>query len=89
MLLKKGNGAGNLKPNGVFMIRSGRAAIVESSERRPGDDVKLATQSGPPLVRNGDIHPAFNRNSPNRRSRSAIAVEPDGGQSCSCSRKSR
>jgi uncharacterized protein YigE (DUF2233 family) len=56
------NGAGNfhLKPNGVFYIKGRRAGVADTEtylrlKARPD----YATQSGPMLVINGRIHPAF------------------------------
>src|SRR3989304_3553616 len=48
------------KPNGVFYIGKAEVGIVET-ERFLADrpDVKFATQSGPLLVIDGAIHPAF------------------------------
>jgi uncharacterized protein YigE (DUF2233 family) len=54
--LNLSDGAGNffLKPNGVFFISESGPRIVESSEYPAlARGVRLATQSGPLLVRNG------------------------------------
>jgi len=75
------NGYGNfyLKPNGVFLISDAGARIVESSEYPSASErVILATQSGPLLVRNGKLHPAFNANSESRLTRNGVGVpSPD------------
>ena len=75
------NGYGNfyLKPNGVFLVSEKGARIVESSEYAGvRERVILATQSGPLLVRNGKIHPAFNANSESRLTRNGVGVpSPD------------
>ena len=72
-------GKGNffLKPNGVFLVSDMGAQVVETSEY-PGvaakDRVLLATQSGPLLVRNGTIHPAFREDSTSRLVRNGVGV---------------
>lgn len=56
-------GAGNffMQPNGVFVLTEDSAHIVESSLYPAlSDRVRFATQSGPLLVNNGEIHPDFN-----------------------------
>lgn len=78
--LNRDDGEGNfyLKPNGVFSIASGVARIVETSAYRLTDDVSVATQSGPLLLAEGTIHPAFRRQSTSRRTRNAVGVRADG-----------
>lgn len=75
------DGRGNffLKPNGVFYITDTGAHIVEAS-RYPAvtETVHLATQSGPLLVEDGVIHPAFTPGSENCRVRSGVGVTEDG-----------
>ena len=75
------NGTGNffLKPNGVFLVSKAGALIVESS-KYPGlrEPAIIATQSGPLLVQDGQIHPAFKPNSENRLIRNGVGVSsPD------------
>jgi len=74
-------GVGNffLRPNGVFFVTRSGPRIVESSEY-PGvsQDVRLATQSGPLLVRHGAIHPAFSPASKSRLIRNGVGVR--GGE---------
>jgi uncharacterized protein YigE (DUF2233 family) len=79
--LNTNSGTGNfyLKPNGVFLVSESGARVVESSEY-PGlrERIRLATQSGPLLVRNGKIHPAFNARSESRLIRNGVGVpSPD------------
>lgn len=63
------------KPNGVFYIGNGKAGILET-ERFLADrpKAKFATQSGPMLVINGAIHPAFIVNSSDRKRRDGVGV---------------
>ncbi|OJJ20614.1 hypothetical protein BKI52_16530 [marine bacterium AO1-C] len=76
--LNLGQKRGNffLKPNGVFMVTSNNEArIVESSQYpQNAQSVSYATQSGPLLLLNGEIHPKFGKNSPNRNIRSGAGI---------------
>jgi uncharacterized protein YigE (DUF2233 family) len=74
-------GEGNffLKPNGVFVLSRQGAAVRETSEMLSfSDPIRLATQSGPLLVRNGKIHPAFPPGSQNRLLRNGVGVPAPG-----------
>jgi uncharacterized protein YigE (DUF2233 family) len=70
--------AGNffLKPNGVFLVsRAGRPRVVESSEYPAlSKGVRLATQSGPLLLRRGRVHSAFIPDSDSRKIRNGVGV---------------
>jgi uncharacterized protein YigE (DUF2233 family) len=73
--LKTGDGNFYLKPNGVFLIDSRGAAVVESSEYPSlANKPLLATQSGPLLLSPGQINSHFSSDSVNRRIRSGIGV---------------
>ena len=74
-------GAGNfyLKPNGVFYLSTDRSAhIVPTAAFRPNGRVAYATQSGPLLVLDGQIHPAFRPGSANVQVRNGVGLLPDG-----------
>jgi uncharacterized protein YigE (DUF2233 family) len=78
--LNVGNGTGNffLKPNGVFFVASTGPRIVETSEYPAlARDVKLATQSGPLLVRNGIVNAAFDPASTSRLIRNGVGISQD------------
>ena len=63
------------KPNGVFYIGDGKAGILETSRflaDRP--DATYATQSGPMLVIDAAIHPAFIVNSRDRKPRNGVGI---------------
>ena len=56
--------AGNfgLLPNGVFCIRDGRADVFETlSYVDQAPQCRFATQSGPMLVIDGELHPRFRK----------------------------
>jgi uncharacterized protein YigE (DUF2233 family) len=79
--LSKARGGGNfgLKPNGVFYITSdNKAAICKTEDFHNNGKIKYATQSGPMLVINGQIHPAFKRGSSNVNIRNGVGILPDG-----------
>ncbi len=78
-----------LKPNGVFSItRDGKAAVQETSafaRRWPDPGIVLATQSGPLLVRENQIHPVLGINSTSIRFRNGVGVREDGTVVFACS----
>jgi len=63
-----------LKPNGVFYINEAGAHITETSLYVTTGHATLATQSGPMLVIDGRIHPAFNPDSQSRLFRNGVGV---------------
>lgn len=67
-------------PNGVFCTGGARPfQVIESrayAAERP--DCRLATQSGPMLVIDGDLHPRFLVDSDSRHVRNGVGVSPDG-----------
>jgi uncharacterized protein YigE (DUF2233 family) len=64
-----------LKPNGVFLVSDAGARIVESSRYPALDErVQIATQSGPLLVLDGALHPAFREDSTSRYIRNGVGV---------------
>ncbi|SEF27102.1 phosphodiester glycosidase family protein [Variovorax sp. NFACC27] len=75
--LNLADGAGNffLKPNGVFLVSDAGPRVVESSEYPAlAKGVRLATQSGPLLLRRGVVHPAFIPHSDSRKIRNGVGV---------------
>ncbi len=78
--LAAGKGNFFLQPNGVFYLDTlGKAVVGESrqiSNSLPA--IEQAIQSGPILVLDRQIHPAFNRDSPNRYVRSGVGVDRQG-----------
>jgi uncharacterized protein YigE (DUF2233 family) len=75
------SGSGNffLKPNGVFYINNNNTAAICSTPDFTNDhkQVKWATQSGPMLVIDGAIHPAFKQGSANVNIRNGVGILPD------------
>jgi len=74
------DGYGNfyLKPNGIFYITPYGAAIIDASQFSTQEDsATFAIQSGPLLLLDGRVHPAFMPGSVNCRLRSGIGVDPE------------
>lgn len=79
--LDTSTGSGNfyLLPNGVFYTTSSHQAVVcPTTAFRYSGAIAYATQSGPMLVIEGRIHPAFKTGSPNLNIRNGVGVLPDG-----------
>jgi uncharacterized protein YigE (DUF2233 family) len=73
--LAEGYGNFFLKPNGVLAVTESGARVVETSQYPLlREKVLLATQSGPLLVLNGKIHPAFIAASTSRLFRNGVGV---------------
>jgi uncharacterized protein YigE (DUF2233 family) len=75
------SGYGNfyLKPNGVFYINAKReASVCNTEDYTSTKQVMYATQSGPMLVIDGAIHPAFKQGSTNLNIRNGVGILPNG-----------
>jgi uncharacterized protein YigE (DUF2233 family) len=78
--LDTSNGNGNfyLKPNGVFYITKNRKAGIISTDKIVSlDTLQYATQSGPMLIIDGNMHPAFKEGSQNVNIRNGVGILPD------------
>ena len=76
---RKGGGNFHLMPNGVFLVRrDGSAEVVASVAYTPSKDILFATQSGPMLVIDGKLHPAFDRDGTSKHFRNGVGIGPDG-----------
>ena len=74
-------GPGNfgMLPNGVFCIRPGRADVFETGDYIAlAPDCRDATQSGPMLVIDGELHPRFLPDSRSRFLRNGVGTSADG-----------
>ena len=74
-------GPGNfgLLPNGVFCIRENRADVFETLDFvDQAPQCRFATQSGPMLVINGELHPRFLPDSTSRYTRNGVGTSADG-----------
>lgn len=76
---REGGGNFHLLPNGVFLVRdNGKAEVVPSTDVRATDDIAFATQSGPMLLIDGALHPAFEPDGESRFVRNGVGTAPDG-----------
>ena len=79
--LNVADGEGNffLKPNGVFLVgKDGKAAVMETSAYAAAKpEMAFATQSGPMLVIDGEIHPRFEQNGTSRYIRNGVGVRDE------------
>ena len=72
--LDAGDGNFFLKPNGVFWVDGSGAHVSTSDTFAMDRDVRIATQSGPMLLVDGEIHPSFQAHSTSLRVRSGVGV---------------
>lgn len=76
-------GPGNfgLLPNGVFCIREGRTDVIETLDYiATTPECRFATQSGPMLVIDGELHPRFLPDSTSRYIRNGVGTSADGSR---------
>ncbi|WP_029904496.1 phosphodiester glycosidase family protein [Prevotella sp. 10(H)] len=79
--LDTSSGEGNfyLKPNGVFYITDNNiAAVCKTEDFIDNGNIKYATQSGPMLIIDGELHPALKEGSANIQIRNGVGILPDG-----------
>ncbi|WP_234028953.1 phosphodiester glycosidase family protein [Aurantiacibacter spongiae] len=81
--LNQADGPGNfhLLPNGIFFGRTAGPWRVYSTRRFAAEVDKrpdFATQSGPMLVIDGELHPAFDPDGESRKIRNAVGVDAGG-----------
>jgi uncharacterized protein YigE (DUF2233 family) len=68
-----------LQPNGMFYITDDNKGVVcQTTEFKPNPNITYATQSGPMLVINNEIHPVFVKNSKHFHIRNGVGVLPNG-----------
>lgn len=79
-VLDTANGKGNfyLKPNGVFYLTTDNIPFVcKTTDFLNNGKIKYATQSGPMLVIDGQIHVAFKEGSTNLNIRNGVGILPN------------
>ena len=64
-----------MKPNGVFYIEDGKPKISDSEEFQYNKNISYAVQSGPLLIKNGEINKEFSDNSKSFKIRSAVGLD--------------
>ncbi len=76
---RDGRGNFHLLPNGVFWVRGKTVGVTETKAfARSGKSVDYATQSGPMLVIDGELHPRFLPKSDSLKIRNGVGVSKDG-----------
>ena len=76
---RKDGGNFHLMPNGVFQVQAdGRAKVVTSASWKPEPSIRVATQSGPMLVIDGKLHPAFEPDGTSRYIRNGVGIGAEG-----------
>ena len=80
IVTRAGPGNFGMLPNGVFSIgEDGRPRVTETlAYLEIADTQASATQSGPMLVINGELHPRFNPEGTSRKRRNGVGVSADG-----------
>jgi uncharacterized protein YigE (DUF2233 family) len=76
-------GPGNfgLLPNGIFCLRDGQADVFETGAfLAAGPRCTHATQSGPMLVIDGELHPRFLEDGTSRYIRNGVGTSADGSR---------
>lgn len=82
------NGNFYLMPNGVFAIDGkGKMTITKTADFNQLTDIEYATQSGPLLLIDGEMHPAFNKGSSNLNIRNGVGILPNGNLLCVMSKE--
>jgi uncharacterized protein YigE (DUF2233 family) len=70
-----GRGNFHLKPNGVFWLKDGKAGVADTeSYLKFRIKPDYATQSGPMLVIDGEIHPAFSPTGISMKRRNGVGI---------------
>jgi uncharacterized protein YigE (DUF2233 family) len=78
--LNRRDGYGNfhMKPNGVFYVKGDKLGVVTSDQfAKMTEKPDFATQSGPMLVIDGQIHPKFSPTGQSRKVRNGVGMVND------------
>lgn len=79
LVTREGPGNFGLLPNGVFCIGDGRADVYETLRfKNEAPACSFASQSGPMLVIDGELHPRFLPDSDSRYVRNGVGTSADG-----------
>ncbi len=78
LVTREGPGNFGLLPNGVLCLAD-KARVIESRRfKAEAPECRFATQSGPMLVIDGELHPRFLKNSDSLNIRNGVGVTADG-----------
>ncbi|MEM7472807.1 MAG: phosphodiester glycosidase family protein [Pseudomonadota bacterium] len=76
LMTREGPGNFGLLPNGVFCVEAARALVMESRQfEQTNPKCRIATQSGPMLVIDGEVHPKFLPDSTSKKWRNGVGVD--------------
>ena len=77
--MQEGYGNFYMQPNGVFYItKMKEAKVTTTNEFELAEEIEYATQSGPMLLIDGEIHAVFNEGSKNLNIRNGVGILPNG-----------
>jgi uncharacterized protein YigE (DUF2233 family) len=81
--INRNKGSGNFfsMPNGFISVDTMGTVRIQSSELYTGQELKLAIQSGPMLLMDGTVNPAFDPRSQNRNIRCGAGMYTEQGRS--------
>lgn len=81
LITAPGPGNFGLLPNGVLCLRAGRADVIETLRyEREAPQCDSATQSGPMLVIDGELHPRFLEDGTSKNIRNGVGTSADGAR---------
>jgi uncharacterized protein YigE (DUF2233 family) len=80
LITRDGPGNFGLLPNGVFCIGESFRVIESRAFKAERPDCRFATQSGPMLVIDGELHPKFLPTSDSTYVRNGVGVSDDGSR---------
>ena len=79
IVTREGPGNFALLPNGIFCIAGQTAQVIESRAFvADPPNCRIATQSGPMLVKKGKLHPKFTLTSSSKKRRNGVGVDTQG-----------
>ncbi|MFD2915160.1 phosphodiester glycosidase family protein [Psychroserpens luteus] len=68
-----------LQPNGIFYLtKDNKGFVSKTTDFKFNSNITFATQSGPMLVIDGEIHPVFVKGSKNLHIRNGVGILPNG-----------
>jgi uncharacterized protein YigE (DUF2233 family) len=76
-----------MQPNGIFAITKDNKPVICKTSVFLNKDIEFATQSGPMLVIDGELHPKFNQSSKSTYVRNGVGLLPNGNLLFAISKK--
>jgi uncharacterized protein YigE (DUF2233 family) len=72
---RDGGGNFHMKPNGIFYVQGDRIGVTETEAYlKSGPNPEFATQSGPMLVIEGELHPGFSADGTSLKRRNGVGA---------------